>query len=390
MEEFGIYVHIPFCKKKCYYCDFISFDCMENKIDDYINSLIKEINQKDIIEKSDDNVILKNFTGKKVTSIYIGGGTPSFIDSQYILKILDAIKNKYELKENAEITIEVNPGTVTEEKLIDYKNAGINRLSIGLQSADDRILKLIGRIHTYEQFLNTYNLAEKVGFKNINVDLMLAIPTQTEKELVDSVVKVVNLNPNHISLYSLILEENTKLEELVKNKELELIDDDAERKMYWKTKNLLKKNGYNHYEISNFSKKSFESKHNMNCWNQEEYVGYGLAAHSYFSNTRFSNTDDLNEYILNINNDNINEIIEIEEVQDREKKAKEYMMLGFRKIKGISISDFERKFRVHPLFYFRFELEKLEKEGLIEIDLDNILLTEKGLDLANQVFEEFV
>ena len=246
MEEFGIYVHIPFCKKKCYYCDFISFDCMENKIDDYINSLIKEINQKDIIEKSDDNVILKNFTGKKVTSIYIGGGTPSFIDSKYILKILDAIKNKYELKENAEITIEVNPGTVTEEKLIDYKNAGINRLSIGLQSAYDRILKLIGRIHTYEQFLNTYNLAKKVGFKNINVDLMLAIPTQTEKELVDSIIKVVNLNPNHISLYSLILEENTKLEELVKNKELELIDDDTERKMYWKTKNLLKKNGYNH------------------------------------------------------------------------------------------------------------------------------------------------
>ena len=390
MEEFGIYVHIPFCKKKCYYCDFISFDCMENKIDDYINSLIKEIDKKDIIEKSDDNVILKNFTGKKVTSIYIGGGTPSFIDSKYILKILDAIKNKYELKENAEITIEVNPGTVTEEKLIDYKNAGINRLSIGLQSADDRILKLIGRIHTYEQFLNTYNLAKKVGFKNINVDLMLAIPTQTEKELVDSIIKVVNLNPNHISLYSLILEENTKLEELVKNKELELIDDDTERKMYWKTKNLLKKNGYNHYEISNFSKKGFESKHNMNCWNQEQYIGYGLAAHSYFSNTRFSNTDDLNEYILNINNDNINEIIEIEEVQDREKKAKEYMMLGFRKIKGISISDFERKFRVHPLFYFRFELEKLEKEGLIEIDLDNILLTEKGLDLANQVFEEFV
>ena len=390
MEEFGIYIHIPFCKKKCYYCDFISFDCMENKIDDYINSIIKEINQKEIIEKIDDKVNLKNFTGKKVTSIYIGGGTPSLIDSKYIVEILDAIKNKYDVLENAEITIEVNPGTVTEEKLITYKNAGINRLSIGLQSADDRILKLIGRIHTYEEFLNTYNLAKKVGFKNINVDLMLAIPTQTEKELVDSIIKVVNLNPNHISLYSLILEENTKLEEQVENKELELIDDETERKMYWKTKNLLKKNGYNHYEISNFSKKGFESKHNMNCWNQEQYIGYGLAAHSYFNNTRFSNTDDLEEYIANINNDNINENIEIEEIQDREKKAKEYMMLGFRKIKGISISDFERKFRVHPLFYFRFELEKLEKEGLIEIDLDNILLTEKGLDLANKVFEEFV
>lgn len=388
MEEFGIYVHIPFCKKKCYYCDFVSFECKENEIEKYIDAIIKEINQKEVIEK--ENQIIKNFVGKKVTTIYIGGGTPSLIDSKYIVEILNAIKLKYEVVENVEITIEVNPGTVTEEKLIDYKNAGINRISIGLQSAEDRILKLIGRIHTYEQFLNTYNLAKKVGFKNINVDLMLAIPTQTEKELIDSIIKVVNLNPTHISLYSLILEENTKLEELIESKELELINDEIERKMYWKTKNILKKNGYNQYEISNFSKKDFESKHNMNCWNQEQYIGYGLAAHSYFNNVRFSNTCDLDEYLKILNDIKIEEIIEIEEVQNRPEKTKEYMMLGLRKIKGVSISDFERKFRINPLFYFRFELEKLENQGLIEIDLDNIFLTPKGLDLANQVFEEFV
>lgn len=390
MEEFGIYIHIPFCKKKCYYCDFVSFECKENKIDEYVNAIIKEINQKEIIEKQNRKDIIKDFIKKTVSTIYIGGGTPSVIESKYIVEILNTVKSKYTISSDAEITIEVNPGTVTEEKLIDYKNAGINRISIGLQSTEDRILKLIGRIHTYEQFLNTYNLVKKVGFKNINVDLMLAIPTQTEKELVNSIIKVVNLNPTHISLYSLILEENTKLEELIKNKKLELIEDDIERKMYWKTKKLLKNNGYNHYEISNFSKKDFESKHNMNCWNQEQYIGYGLASHSYFCNIRFSNTDNLEKYLKNIDENNINEIVEIEEVQDREKKAKEYMMLGFRKINGISISDFERKFRVHPLFYFRFELEKLEKEGLIEIDLDNILLTKKGLDFANQVFEEFV
>lgn len=376
MDKLGIYIHIPFCKKKCKYCDFISFSCFEEKEDEYVSCLINEIE--------------KVKCSKVVSTIYIGGGTPSVIDSKNIIKVLEKIYSNFNVLEDAEITIEINPGTVTKEKLEDYKVAGINRLSIGLQSAENRILELIGRIHTYEEFLKTYNMSREVGFENINVDLMLAIPTQTEKELLDSVNKVINLKPNHISLYSLILEEGTELEKLISKKELELLDEDLERKMYWKTKKLLEKNGYNHYEISNFSKKGFESNHNLDCWNQEEYLGFGLAAHSYFNNKRFSNIDKLDIYLENIKNENYEKNIEVHEVQDKPSKMREFMMIGLRKIEGVKISDFEKKFRINPLFYFRFEISRLTDEDLIEVDLDNIKLTKKGLDLANKVFEEFI
>ena len=376
MNKFGIYVHIPFCKKKCKYCDFISFSCFEEKENEYVNSLIKEIENKKC--------------SKVVSTIYIGGGTPSIIDSKNIIKILDAIYSNFNVLDGAEITIEVNPGTATKEKLEDYKNAGINRLSIGLQSAENRILSLIGRIHTYEEFLKTYNLARDIGFKNINVDLMLAIPTQTEKELLNSVETVIKLNPEHISLYSLILEEGTELEKLVSKNELKLLDEKIERKMYWDTKKILEKNGYIHYEISNFSKKGFESNHNVDCWNQEEYLGIGLAAHSYYNSKRFSNTDVLDEYIENIKNNDFEKNIELHEVQDKPNKMKEFMMIGLRKIEGVKISEFEKRFRINPLFYFRFEISRLTDDDLIEVDLDNIKLTRKGLDLANQVFEEFI
>ncbi|MBQ7410212.1 MAG: oxygen-independent coproporphyrinogen III oxidase [Clostridia bacterium] len=378
MERFGIYVHIPFCKKKCKYCDFISFASYEEKYKEYVDCLIKEIRNKKI-EKT-----------KTVTTIYLGGGTPSILESEDIVKILNAIKERFEIEENCEITIEVNPGTITRQKLEDYKNAGVNRLSIGLQSTSDRILKFIGRIHTYEEFLNTYNLAKEVGFENINVDLMLAIPTQTENELIDSVQKVIDLEPNHISLYSLILEEGTELDKMVSDGQYELLDENLERQMYWETKNLLESNGYNHYEISNFSKKGFESKHNMDCWNQENYIGFGLAAHSYYDDMRFSNIDALEVYMRNIKNNDFEKNVEIHEIQDKPAQMREFMMIGLRKIEGVKISDFERKFRINPLFYFRFEISKLTDEDLIEVDLDNIKLTKKGLDLANQVFEEFV
>ena len=373
MNRFGIYVHIPFCKKKCKYCDFVSFFCDVENQEKYILKLIEEIKSKKI--------------EKVVNTIYIGGGTPSFINSKYIVQILNTIKENFNIAEKAEITIEVNPGTITKEKLLDYKDAGINRISIGLQSTENRLLELIGRIHTFEEFLNTYNLVKEVDFTNINVDLMLALPTQTNEELLNSVNKVIDLNPTHISLYSLILEEGTPLYEKVQNKELELIDEETERKMYWKTKKILEKNGYIHYEISNFAKKGFESKHNLDCWNQEEYVGFGLSAHSYMNNKRFSNTTNFKEYI---NSEKFDDIVELHEVQTKEEKAKEYMMLGLRKINGISISEFEKKFRINPLFYFRFEISKLTEEGLIEVDLDNIKLTKKGLDLANKAFEEFI
>ena len=276
------------------------------------------------------------------------------------------------------------------ETFNSYKEIGINRISIGLQTTHTRLLNLIGRIHNYEEFSKTYNLAREIGFKNINVDLMLALPTQTIEELEESAREIIKLNPEHISIYSLILEEGTELYKKVEAGELSLLDEELERKMYWKTKEMFENAGYKHYEISNFSKPNLESKHNLNCWYQEEYLGFGIAAHSYLKNKRFSRTENLEEYITNIKEENFEKNIFIEELQDREKKAKEYMLLGLRKIEGVSISAFERKFEINPLFYFRFEISKLEEEGLLEVDLDNIRLTKSGLDLANQVFEEFV
>ncbi len=378
MERFGIYIHIPFCVKKCSYCDFVSFCSDEKTWEQYTNAVVCEIENKKIENP------------KKVTTIYIGGGTPSLIPENYIVKIINTVKSRFKIEESAEITIEVNPGTVTEKKLVAYKNVGINRISIGLQSAEDRILKLIGRIHNYQTFLSTYNLTRNIGFENINVDLMLAIPTQTKEELLNTLNKVIELKPNHISLYSLIVEENTEIKKALEVGNLEYVDEKVEREMYWKTKRILEKNGYFHYEISNFAKRGFESKHNMDCWNQEEYIGFGIAAHSYINNKRFSNISNLEEYIKNINEENFEKNIELHENQTKQDKMKEYMMIGLRKIDGISISEFERRFRISPLFYFRFEIDKLVKENLLEVDLDYIKLTKKGLDFANIVFEEFI
>lgn len=378
MQNFGIYIHIPFCQKKCKYCDFTSFDnCNVELQKEYIKALIKEI----------DNSKIEN----EITTVYIGGGTPSILDAELIEKIVLKLKNKFKITDATEITIEINPGTVNLEKLQKYKKIGINRLSIGLQSTNNRLLETLGRIHKYEDFLKVYNDARNIGFDNINVDLMLGLPTQTLEELQESLKKVIKLNPEHISIYSLILEEGTELNNLVKSGKVEMISEKMERKMYWKTKQILEENKYVHYEISNFAKKGFGSRHNLSCWNQDEYIGFGLSAHSYVNKKRFSNIDILEKYIQNINKNELdkNKILQ-EDEQNFENQAKEYMMLGLRKIEGVSISEFEQKFRINPLFYFRFEISKLEEEGLIEVDLDNIKLTNKGLDFANIVFEEFI
>lgn len=370
MKEIGIYIHIPFCKKKCDYCDFISYCNQENLVEAYIEAVKKEI-----IEN------LKNMA-YDVKTIYIGGGTPSSIASKYIVEIMNTIKECLSL-EDTEITIEVNPGTITEAKLLDYQKVGINRLSIGLQETHDELLKSIGRIHTYEQFLETYKLARKVGFQNINVDLMIGLPNQRIADIKQSLEKIIMLKPEHISSYSLILEEGTKLYEKYEAKEIELPDEELERNMYWYVKNTLENNGYIHYEISNFSKQGYESKHNLSCWNQEEYIGIGVAAHSYLDGKRYSNTNSIEGYIKN------NEKI-IHEIQTKEDKQKEYMLLGLRKIEGISIQTFKNKFAENPIFLFRKELNKLVEEELLIIDGDTIKLTNKGLDLANIVWEEFV
>ena len=380
-KELGIYMHIPFCKQKCNYCDFISYTNKCDKIESYMKCLEKEIDCFD-------------FTKYNITTIYIGGGTPSYIDSKYIKQIMNSIYKKLQLEKNelkvVEITIEVNPGTVTKGKLQDYKDVGINRISIGLQCVQDRLLKILGRIHTFEDFINTYNLAKEVGFENINVDLMLGFPDQSIEDIKESLNQIIKLNPNHVSTYSLIVEEGTKIFNQIENNELQLPDEELERNMYWYVKNTLELNGYNHYEISNFSKKGKESKHNMNCWNQEEYIGFGIAAHSYISNIRFSNTNNLEEYIKNITNNELEKNIIIEEEQTLEDKKREFMMLGFRKIEGVNISKFKEKFVDNPIFIYREKLNKLVEEGLIEIDLNNIRLTNKGIDFANLVFEEFI
>lgn len=375
MKEIGIYIHIPFCIKKCEYCDFVSYCNKKEYVPQYINALKKEIK----------NNINKEY---KITTIYIGGGTPSSIEENYIADIIETIKlnmNDEDLKnfENIEVTIEVNPGTVNKEKLQVYKKIGINRLSIGLQETHNELLKSIGRIHKYEEFIKTYNLARKIGFNNINVDLMIALPNQTIQDIKENLEKITKLNPEHISVYSLILEEGTPLYNKYNENKIKLPDEDLERNMYWYVKNTLENNGYMHYEISNFSKKGFESKHNMNCWNQEEYLGFGVAAHSYNNKVRYSNTNSIEEYIKGSNKI-------IHEKQTLEDMQKEYMLLGLRKIEGINIQKFKNKFAQNPIFIFKEQLNKLVDEELIIVDGNEIKLTNKGLDLANIVWEEFV
>ena len=306
MKNIGIYVHIPFCKQKCKYCDFISFQCMEDKFEDYFKYLIKEI------ENKSEEVM------DEIDTIYIGGGTPSIVPAEYIEQVLKEIFGKYKVSKNAEITIEVNPGTVDEEKLKKYLSIGINRLSIGLQSTNDKLLKMLGRVHTYKEFEDVFEKARNVGFKNINVDLMIGLPNQTTEDVDESLEKIIDKNPEHISVYSLIIEENTNMFDLINEGILELPSEDLERKMYWRVKETLELNGYNHYEISNFSKVGFESKHNMNCWNQHEYLGFGVAAHSYFDGMRYSNINDLKQYIENFINEEAVYNVVFHEKQDKE------------------------------------------------------------------------
>lgn len=381
MKNIGIYIHIPFCKQKCKYCDFVSFKCNENKYEDYFKCLEQEIVDKSKEIKEDEI---------SVDTIYIGGGTPSIVPCEYIEQIISTITKNFKVFKSAEITIEVNPGTVDEEKLTRYKEIGINRLSIGLQATNDNLLKMLGRIHTYSEFEEVYEMARQVGFKNINVDLMIGLPNQTIEDVEDSLLKIIEKNPEHVSVYSLILEEGTQLFDLVNEGKLELPTEDLERKMYWKVKEVLEKNGYVHYEISNFAKPQHESKHNMNCWNQHEYLGLGLAAHSYYGEMRYSNITELNSYIENYKNGEAVYNIVFHEHQDKNSMMKEFMLLGLRKISGVQISKFKEKFVDNPLYIFRNELNKLIKEELIEIDGDFIKLTSKGIDLANLVWMEFV
>lgn len=378
MEKLGIYIHIPFCKQKCFYCDFCSFANKNEMQEKYVETVINEI---------------KNITHKEkytVTTIYLGGGTPSILNPEYIKNILQEIKSSFKILDDAEITIEINPGTVNEEKLKRYKEYGINRLSIGLQSANDKILKNIGRIHDYKQFEETFFFARKCGFKNINVDLMIGLPTQAIEDVKQTLEKIIQKNPEHISVYSLIIEEGTTIEKLINENKLQLPDEETERIMYWTVVNELKENGYNQYEISNFSKKTYESKHNTNCWKQKQYIGLGTSAHSYLNKKRYSNTNNIEEYIKNIQESNISKNITIHEEQTEESTMNEYMLLGLRMIQGININEFKQKFKTDPTIKYKEILEKLQKENLIQITKTSIKLTKQGIDFGNIVWEEFI
>lgn len=380
-KNVGIYIHIPFCKSKCYYCDFNSFAGKEAKIEKYIKALKREIEYEKSREE-DKKYIIK--------TIYIGGGTPSYINEEYIKEVLETIKDNFYLDENIEITIEVNPGTADLKKLKMYYELGINRLSIGLQSSVDKLLKEVGRIHTYKEFKETVELAKKVGFKNINADVMIGLPNQTIYDIEDTLNKLISLNLMHISVYSLIIEPETRLEELINSKKLKLVDEEIERYMYWFSKRKLEESGYIHYEISNFAKMDYRSKHNVDCWNQKEYIGFGVSASSYKDNKRYKNIDCIEQYIENIEKNNLEKNVIIEEVQDKETMMKEYILLGLRKINGININKFREKFQTTPLVRYNKQLTKLLQENLIIINTNNIRLSKKGLDLANIVWEEFI
>ena len=382
MKEIGLYIHIPFCKQKCYYCDFCSYAGKLELQSKYIDSVLGEI---DSINNKDEY---------KVNTIYIGGGTPSIIDAVQIQKVIKKIKNSFNISNSPEITIEVNPGTVDKEKIKKYKEAGINRVSIGLQSTNDRLLEKIGRIHNFGDFEKVYNVVTEGGFTNINVDLMIGLPNQTIEDVDDTLSKIIKKNPTHISVYSLIVEPGTVMESLVNSGKYTLPDEDVERKMYWLVKEILEQNGYIQYEISNFAKKGYESKHNMDCWNQKEYIGIGAAAHSYMEATRYSNTISIEEYINNIENGELQKNVCVHEKQAKMDMMKEYMIIGLRKISGIDVDKFMQKFSCNPFEIFKEQIEKMKKLNLLDVDnkLDecHIKLTDKGIDFANIVWEEFI
>lgn len=381
-NEIGIYIHIPFCISKCFYCDFTSYANRENMIEKYIYALCNEI-----LAKAE---ILSEY---KVTTIYIGGGTPSYIDSKYIKQIFDTLMLAINKEDVKEITIEVNPNSVDEEKMRSYKEIGINRISIGLQSTYDTILKKIGRAHNLKDFEDTLELANKIGFKNISVDLIYPLPDLDLEKFKESVEYVINLkdkNVKHISIYNLEVHENTKLAFLLKEGYVTLVDEDTEYEMYEYLRKRFEEEEYHRYEISNYAIDGYESKHNLRYWNQELYLGFGCGASSFFSGTRYSNIKNIEKYIENI--ETRNSIIDKENYEELDLLAlmKEYVMLSLRKIEGLDKKKFKAKYKKDIEEIFAEEIKELTDDKLIEEKQDKILLTKRGLEVANLVWEKFV
>ena len=381
-KNLEIYIHIPFCVKKCDYCDFLSFAADEDDQKNYVDALIRDIRYYG-----------QNMQDYRVSTIFIGGGTPSWLNEAYIQSIMWEVHNSFDVVKDAEVTIECNPGTLTSRKLLIFKTSGINRLSIGLQSANDEELKILGRIHTYEQFLRSFESARVAGFDNINVDIMSCIPKQTAEKFAETLQKVIRLKPEHISAYTLIVEKGTPFYDkykfdMVKQeagmKPDELPDEDEVYRISKLTQVVLKKAGYHQYEISNYAKKGRECKHNLGYWTRENYLGIGLGASSLIENVRCSNTRDLYKYISG--EEGIGETTPI----DRKAQMEEFMFLGLRKTEGINRMDFERLFGVPIEAIYKDQLDELKSELLLEAKAGQIYLTDRGLDVANYCMAKFL
>lgn len=367
-----IYIHIPFCAKKCEYCDFLSGPAGGKEQRAYVQALLKEIRAAE------------EGQGRSVSSIFIGGGTPSLLKEDLLGSILNEIYEKFNLEPEAEISIEVNPGTVSLKKLEAYRRMGINRLSIGLQSTDDRELKTLGRLHNYAQFLETYQAAGTAGFDNINIDLMSALPDQTYEGWVTNLRRTAELSPAHISAYSLIIEEGTPFA----LRELNLPDEETEYRMYEDTAAILKEYGYEQYEISNYAKKGKRCRHNVGYWTRCDYLGFGLGAASLWGNKRFSNTADMEEYLKN---SAFPERIRLmEPVLSREDEMAEFMFLGLRMTEGVSEAAFRQEFGVEMREIYGEVLKKYTDMELLEEKNGRIFLTRKGIHVSNSVMSDFL
>lgn len=367
-----LYVHIPFCVRKCQYCDFLSGPSDEETKDRYIEALLKEIRAAEHTEDYE------------IVSVFIGGGTPSTLKAEAIASIMRTLQEQFFFCEDAEVTIEANPGTVDLEKLTIYRNVGINRLSLGLQSTDAEELKLLGRIHSYEEFLKSYEWAREAGFSNINIDLMFAIPGQTGEAWRQHLYQVAELNPEHISAYSLIIEEGTPFAE----QNLDLPDEDTEYQMYEDTAEILEGYGYRQYEISNYAKQGYMCRHNAGYWQRREYLGFGLGASSLYGGMRFSNTHQMQEYLKESRNpDQIRKDVT---VLSRNEQIEEFMFLGLRMTEGISEKKFEENFDVRLMDVYGDILQKYEETGFMEHIETKWRLTRKGIHVSNHILADFL
>ncbi|MGN1267464.1 MAG: radical SAM family heme chaperone HemW [Dorea sp.] len=370
MKPLELYIHIPFCMQKCKYCDFLSAPSCAKERYDYVESLCKEIRSYGEFAKA-----------YRVVSIFVGGGTPSILEASQMREIFDAVRDVFFVVNDAEITVEMNPGTVTKEKLQEYKGSGVNRLSIGLQSVNNDELKVLGRIHTYEEFLHTYEMARQEGFENINIDLISAIPYQTVESWRRTLHTVCRLNPEHISAYSLIIEEGTPFYERYGEgkHDDELPNEEDERQMYHDTKEILASYGYQRYEISNYAKEGYECKHNIGYWSRTEYLGIGTGAASLVDNCRWTQEFEQGNWAFGEK-----ERLTVDE------QMEEFMFLGLRKIKGVSKEEFTSEFGKHMEEVYSSVLAEMKEEGLLEEAEGYVRLTEAGIDVSNYVMSEFL